>query len=99
MIYSQRGEREKALRIIDDISLISPQEFVLNDYFRLASIYLSLGMEELGYKYLRSFFDKLIIIKMRYIFLKYVDIERNFDRVRKEEEFKKIIKNKGEIHG
>jgi len=96
MICSQRGEREKALKIIDDISLISPREYVLYDYFRSASIYLSLGMKELGYKHLRSFLNKPTIIKMRYVFLKYIDIEKNFDRVREKEEFKKIIKNMGE---
>jgi tetratricopeptide (TPR) repeat protein len=92
MIHSQRGEGEKALEIIDDISLISPQEFVLYDYFRLASIYMGLGMKKSGYNSLESFFNKLISKKMRFVWLKYIDIERNFDRVREEEEFIRIAK-------
>jgi len=99
MIYSQRREREKALKIIDDINLIAPKEFVLNDDFWLASVYLGIGKKELGYEFLRYFFNKARNINMRFVWLKYIDIDRNFDRVREEEEFKQIIKNKGEIHG
>jgi hypothetical protein len=32
---------------------------------------------------------------MHYIFLKYIDIDKNFDSVRDEEEFKRIINKKG----
>jgi TolB-like protein len=99
MIHSQRGEREKALKIIDDISLISPKEFVFTDDLWLASVYLGIGKKESGYEFLRYFFNKTRNINMRFIWLKYIDIDRNFDRVREEEEFIKIIKNKGEIHG
>lgn len=92
MIHSQREEREIALRIIDDIRLISPQEFVLFDYFRWASIYMGLGMKESGYECLRYFLSKPISKKMRFVWLKYIDIERNFDRAREEEEFIRIAK-------
>jgi len=98
MIYSQRGEREKALRIIDDISLISPQEFVISDYLHLASVYMGLEMKKSGYNSLESFFNKLMTKKMRFVYLKYIDIDRNFNGVREKEEFKKIIKNMEEIH-
>jgi len=99
MISSQRGEKEKVLEIIDDIRLISPQEFVLFDYFRLASIYMGLGMKKLGYENLRSFFNKSPTKKMRFIWIKYIEIDRNFENFKKEEEFIKIIKNNGGIHG
>jgi TolB-like protein len=99
MIHSQRGEGEKALKIIDDISLISPKEFVLYDHLKLASIYMGLGMKESGYKNLKTFFNMSMNKKMRYAYLKYIDFDRNFDNIREEEEFIKIIKNKGEING
>jgi len=92
MIYSQRGEGEKTLKIIDDISLISPQEFVLDDYFRLASIYMGLGMKESGYECLRKFFSKTTSKKMHFVWVKYIEIDRNFDRVREGEEFIRIAK-------
>jgi TolB-like protein len=92
MIHSQRGEREKALKIIDDISLISPQELVFNDDFWLASVYLSIGNKELGYELLKHFFNKNRNINMRFVWLKYIDIDRNFDRIREEEEFIRIAK-------
>ena len=99
MIYSQRREREEALRIIEDINLISPQELVLYDHLKLASVYMGLGMKESGYEHLRLFFDRSPVQKMRFTYLKYIDFDRNFDNIREEEEFIKIIKNKGEIHG
>jgi len=92
MIHSQRGEGEKALKIIDDINLISPQEFVISDHLNLASIYMSLGIKESGYNYLESFFNKLMTKKMHFVWLKYIDIDRNFDRIREEEEFIRIAK-------
>jgi len=92
MIHSQRGEGKKALKIIDDISLISPQEFVFSDNFRLASVYIGIGMKESGYECLRYFLSKPISKKMRFVWLKYIDIERNFDRAREEEEFIRIAK-------
>ncbi len=99
MIHSQRGEGEKALKIIDDIDLISPQEYVLNDYLRLASVYMGIGMKESSYECLRYFFSKPTSKKMRFVWIEYIEIDRNFDNVKKEEEFIKITKNKGEIYG
>ena len=92
MISSQRGEKEKALEIIADISLISPQELVLDDHLWLASIYMGLGMRESGFEQLKSFFDSTEAKKMRFAHLKYIDLDRNFDRVKEEEEFIRITK-------
>ncbi len=90
MIHSQKGEKEKALRIIDDISLILPQKLVLYDHLKLASVYMGLGMKESGYEHLRAFFNRPQTKKMHFAYLKYIDFDRNFDRVREEEEFIKI---------
>ena len=92
MIHSQRGEGEIALKIIDDISLISPQEFVFNDDLWLASVYLGIGKKELGCELLKHFFNKTRNINMIFVCLIYIDIDRNFDRVREEEEFIRIAK-------
>jgi hypothetical protein len=95
MIAAQLGEKEKALKSIEQINLLSPQENFLGIEFRLASIYFGLDMKELGYKNLRVFFESPPAKKMHYTFLKYIDIDKNFDFVRNEEEFKKIIKKRG----
>ncbi len=92
MIHAQRGEGEKALGIIDDINLLSPQEFVLNDYLRLASVYMGIGKNEVGYECLRYFFIKPPIIKMHFVWLKYIEIDRNFDNIREEEKLIRIAK-------
>lgn len=95
MIAAQLGEKEKALKSIEQINLLSPQENFLGIEFRLASIYFGLDMKELGYKNLRVFFESPTVKKMHYTFLKYIDIDKNFDFVRDEEEFKTIINTKG----
>jgi len=93
MISAQKGEKEKALEIIADISLISPQELVLYDHLKLASIYMGLGMRESGYEHLRAFFDRSSAEKMRFAYLRYIDFDKNFDNIREEEEFIRIAKN------
>jgi len=90
MISSQKREREKALEIIDEISIISPQELVLYDHLKLASIYMGLGMKEQGYEHLRSFFNRTPAKKMRFAYLKYIDFDRNFDKIKEEKEYLRI---------
>ena len=92
MISSQKGEEEKALEIIDNITLISPQDLVLHENLMLASAYMGLGMKEQGYEYLRLFFNMSPTKKMRFSYLRYIDLDRNFDIVKEEEEFLRITK-------
>jgi len=92
MISSQKGEKEKALEIINKITLISPQDLVLYDHLKLASVYMGLGMKESGYEHLRAFFNRSQTKKMRFAYLKYIDFDRNFDNIREEEECIKITK-------
>lgn len=98
MIASRRGDEIDAQEMLHEIDIISPGE---NKYFennlRMASIYMGLGKKDLGYKYLESFFEKSIVKKNRFIYYKYIDIDKNFDRFRNEEKFKKILRNKEEI--
>lgn len=91
MIAARKGEKGEALRIIEEIERITPEELIWDDYLMLASIYMGLMMDEPGYKHLRSFFNNPEIKKARYIYLKYIDIDDNFNKVRQEEEFKKIM--------
>jgi len=92
MISSQKREEEKALEIIDNITLISPQDLVLYENLKLASVYMGLGMKELGYEHLRLFFNMSPTNKMRFAFLRYIDLDKNFDNIREEEEFIRIAK-------
>jgi hypothetical protein len=59
----------------------------------MASVHMGLGMRESGYEHLRSFFDSTEAKKMRFAYLKYIDLDRNFDIVKEEEEFLRITKN------
>jgi len=92
MISSQKGEEEKALEIIDNITLISPKDLVLYENLKLASVYMGLGMKKQGYEHLRLFFNMSPTKKMRFAYLRYIDFDRNFDNIREEEEFIRIAK-------
>jgi len=92
MVASQKGEIEKAQRIIKKIMLLGPQKYnFFEDQLRMASIYMGLRKKELGYKYLDSFFSKERTKKYKFIYQKYIDLDKNFENFRKEEKFLKII--------
>lgn len=89
MISAQRGEAEKARRILQEIHTQSP-EFHGSD-LKLASIYMGIGEKEEGYQYLESFFDTPRVKKMKYKYHRFIGMDRNFFQVREEEKFQKII--------
>jgi TolB-like protein len=97
MIASQRGEKSEVLNMVGEINLLSSgEEKLLSDNLLLASIYFGLGEKEMGYKFLKSFFSEDFTVKFPYIFVKYIDIDRNFKKFKEEKEFQKIIKGENE---
>jgi tetratricopeptide (TPR) repeat protein len=93
MIAAQKGESEEALQIIQKIETLKPEEF--RDYdeeFRLASVYMGLGDKTSGYEHLEIFFNSEHTKKEKFIKLKYLEIDRNFDIIKTDERFQKIIK-------
>ncbi len=93
MIAAQKGEAESALELAQKIETIKPLDYgMYEDEFKLASIYFGMGEKELGYGHLESFFSDEHIIREKYFKLKYLEIDRNFEPVRNEERFQKIIK-------
>lgn len=92
MIAAQQDDTSEAERILKKIKVIAPKEFdYFEDKIKIASIYMGIGKEELGYDYLQAFFSKDKTDKTRYISLKYIEIDRNFDNYRYEERFKNLI--------
>jgi TolB-like protein len=92
MIAARKGDRDEAQRIIQEINNKSPGEnFIPDDQLKLASIHFGLGERESGYDHLKSLFNNEITKKMRHVYIKYIDIDKNFDNFKEEEEFKKII--------
>ncbi len=92
MIAAQKGEKGKAKKMVDEIEMISPGfDLVFEKNLRLASICMGIGEKELGYKYLKSFFNKEKAKKMRHYNYKLIEIDKNFSQIKNEEEFKKII--------
>ncbi|MFB0566774.1 MAG: hypothetical protein ACETWK_13985 [Candidatus Aminicenantaceae bacterium] len=95
MIASQKGETEETQRIIQEINLLSSGEYIsFSKNLKLASIYMAIGKSELGYRHLNLFFKNIRAKKMLYVYHKYIDVDKNFDKFKNEERFKKIIKNK-----
>ena len=91
MITAQRGNTEEALKVVQNLETLKPNEY--GDYdeaLRLASVYFGIGNRELGYAYLESFFNDEYTKKEKFIKLRYIEIDRNFDMFRNEERFKKI---------
>ncbi len=96
MIAAQRGDTDEARRIIQKIDFRAPHEFkFFEDKLKLASIYMGIGEKELGYQALEDFFAQENTNKTRYIYNKYIDIDKNFDNFREEERFQNIINNMG----
>jgi TolB-like protein/TPR repeat protein len=92
MIAAQKGDKGEVRRIIQAVNNLSPGEnFIFEEPLKLASIYMGTGEKELGYKYLKPFFGEERARKMHHIYRKLIEIDKNFDRVRDEEEFKKIV--------
>jgi len=95
MISSQKREIDETQRIVQEISILSPKEYVVfPEKIKLSSIYMAMGKKELGYGYLNSFFNDANAKKMRYVHYKYIDIDKNFDKFKNEEKFINILKNK-----
>ena len=94
MIAARRGDASEVERIINKISVIAPKEFYFfEDKLKLASIYMGIGKKEWGYDCLEAFFRKEKMENTRYISLKYIKIDKNFDNCREEERFKNLINN------
>ena len=92
MIAAQKGETQEAQRIIQEINILMPKEYRgLDEHLKLASIYMGIGKKELGYKHLESSFNTERFKDERFIYRKFIDIDRNFDLYREEQRFKKII--------
>jgi len=92
MIDAQKGDASEVERILKKIKVIAPKELdYLDDELKMASIHMGIGKKELGYSYLEAFFSKDKTDKTRYISLKYIEIDKNFDNYREEERFKNII--------
>jgi TolB-like protein len=80
MIAAQQHEREKAVAIVKKIT--SEGKNAYEGEIKLSSIFFGLGNEELGRKYLGSFLTEPNVIKRKYIYLRYIDMDRNFDKFR-----------------
>ena len=92
MIAAQEGNASEAERILKKIKVIAPKELdYFSDKLKMASICMSIEKKELGYGYLEAFFNKDKTYKTRHIYLKYIELDRNFDSCRDEERFKNII--------
>ena len=95
MIHAQRGEQKEALQAVQEINLLSPGEYrYFDDGLKLASIFMGLGREEMGYQYLQSFFQKDRSARDRFLSYRYIALDKNFDKIRKDDKFLEILNKK-----
>ncbi|MGD8535558.1 MAG: hypothetical protein PVF66_06865 [Candidatus Aminicenantes bacterium] len=95
MISARRGNKPEVERLLKKIEVIAPKKFdFFEDKLKLASIYMGIGKKDLGYKCMEDFFAQERQNKIRYIYHKYIDIDRNFDSFREEERFRSLIQKK-----
>ena len=78
MIASQEQEKEKALQILERIQKISPSGYIKEEGLKMASIYAGIGMTDISSRYLNQFFSSSYGKKYRHIYLRYINVDRNF---------------------
>ena len=93
MIEAQRGHADEARRIVRDVEFIKPEEYRdLPFYLEMASIFFGIGDKESGYKHLESLFNDRQNQRDRFLYSKYMEIDKNFDKYRNEEKFQNLMR-------
>jgi TolB-like protein len=96
MIQARRGDKRGASKTLQEIELLSPGGYnFFNDRLKLASIRLGMGDREPGYRHLEHVLSKEEAARDRFLRLRYIALDKNFDGVREEERFLKLI-NEGD---
>jgi len=78
MIAAQNKDLEKVQNII--VKLENFPKVLLDNHFRTASLYFGIGNEEKGFKYLEDFLNKPITQKQKFIYERYIYLDKNFDK-------------------
>jgi TolB-like protein len=79
MILSQKGEKDSARKIIQELSELFPKEYnIFDGNLKLASIYMGLGERNEARIHLRTFFESSRMRKMRHVYYRYLEIDNNF---------------------
>jgi tetratricopeptide (TPR) repeat protein len=78
MIAAQYKDLEKVQNII--VKLENFPKVLLDNHFRTASLYFGIGNEEEGFKYSDDFFNKPSTQKQKFIYKRYISLDRNFDK-------------------
>ena len=93
LIYAQKGEKKGAIGITKEmIDIYSGELTIPQINYLLASIFFGVGEEELGSKYLSLFFNHPETYKEKYIYHKYIDLDKNFSKYRENQPFLNILK-------
>lgn len=98
MIAARLGRVSEATRITDMILDSALDISVLEERRKLASISFGLGLREDGYRLLESFFSEEGYRRRRHLYLKYIDLDRNFDSVKHDKRFLRITAQMEESH-
>ncbi len=91
-IAAREGEVVQANNYAAQIKALSPDlsRFSTSE-FELSSIYFGINKNSLGYSHLIKFFNYPEINKMKFIYHKIIELDKNFDEVRNDFKFRKIV--------
>ena len=91
-IEAQKGKTEETIGLIRNLEIMKPEEYKgFEDKLELASVFFGIGDEESGYRYLESLFNDGQTQRDRFVYSKYIEIDRNFNKYRNEEKFQNLI--------
>jgi TolB-like protein/Tfp pilus assembly protein PilF len=83
-VYAKAGERDKALKILNDLQKLSTQEY--QPAFHIAQIYLGLGDREQAFAWLEKACDE------RSVWLIWLGVDPKFDPLRSDPRFEELLK-------
>ncbi len=81
MIAAQKNDKDSAYLILQDLYTLPFES--LGSGLRKASILMGMGLEEQGFEELDAFFDTPYTQKTKYLYKRYIDLDRNFKKFRK----------------
>jgi TolB-like protein/tetratricopeptide (TPR) repeat protein len=95
MIAARRGDAAEARKILKEINLLSPDNYrFFPSRLKLASAYCGLGDTKRGFQYLAEYLDSIKASSDRFINYGYIDLDKNFDKFRKDPKFFELLKTK-----
>jgi hypothetical protein len=95
MISARLKDHKIAVERLEEVKLITSGKFDLHDHFLwYDSIYSGLEQNKKAYEYLEALIDSTHGKQNRYVIFRLIEMDKNFNKIRKEKRFKLLIQGK-----